>query len=140
MKPNCDKLPIEFDETLVSLQLNTIGAAPLVQLMHNGYSAKLSYSEISAKIIPYITNNAKFHLQDVYGDILNAIGCGSNAYKLGKTQIFFRPKNDHFADMLLALDTDASKNIAKKVSEKFCVRQRHAIWISLRFIGASKFN
>lgn len=134
------KLPIQFEESLVSIQLNTLGAGPLVQLMHQGYSATLTYSEISAKIVPFITNKAKLHLQDVYGYVLNAIGCGPNAYKLGKTQVFFRPKNEHFVDIFRALNSDESKNIGEIVSKRFRDRQRNAFWILLRYISISKFN
>lgn len=140
IKPNSEKIPIHFDDNLVSIQLNTFGAAPLVQLMNQGYSATLNYSEISEKIIPYIKYNDKLDLLDMYGYVLNAIGCGSNAYKLGKTQVFFRPKNEHFVNMFCNLNPDESKHIGIIVRKRFCDRQRRAICIALRFISMSKFK
>lgn len=73
-------------------------------------------------------------------DILTAIGCHQNAYKFGNTKVFFRPKNEKFVDILRNLNPTMCKNIGREISVRFKYRQRHAIWISLRFIGSSKFQ
>lgn len=53
IKPNNEKLPNKFDNHFVSTQLNTIGAVPIVNLIRHGYAAKISYSELLAKIKPH---------------------------------------------------------------------------------------
>lgn len=80
------------------------------------------------------------YTQDLSQGVLHSIGCGTNAFKLGQTQIFFRPKNEQFVDILLELNADATKKIAQEVSKKFYIRQRHSLWIIFRFLGTCKLS
>lgn len=90
------------------------------------------------KIAPHIKNKAKLYPYDLCKDVMNSIGCSKNCFKLGRTQIFFRPKNEMFVDLLLALDVDAAKKIAHEVSERFFIRQRRSLLICFRFVGQRK--
>lgn len=98
------------------------------------------YSEISAKMLPYITNNAKLQLRDVCVNTLTAIGCDRNAYKFGNTQVFFRPKNEQFIHIFRHMDSEMCEKIGQEISKKFKYRQRLAFWILFRFVGGSKLN
>lgn len=139
MKANNDKLPNKFDDSLVSTQLNAIGVAPIVNLMHHGYASTLSYDEISSKLHPHISNKAKFYISDLSQDLLHSMQCNKNAFKLGRTQVFFRPESKQFADIFLKLDNDETKKIAQQICYKFYIRQRRSLWIKLLFIDKSKF-
>lgn len=106
--------------------------------MRHGYGAKVSYNEISTKMSPYITNKAKFYIKDMCRDIFISMLCSSNSFKLGQAHVFFRPKYEHVVEKYHALDTDEMKKIGENVSALFKFRQRHALWILLRFVGSGK--
>lgn len=137
-KPNSKNLPNQFDDHLVSIQLNTLGAAPLVELMQKGFCEKLTYTEISTKFGPYLTNKAKFHIKDVWKDIISAMKCNLNSFKLGQTHVFFRPTYEHVVEKYHSLDTQHKKIIGEHVSGIFKFRQRQVLLNVIRFVGKSK--
>lgn len=118
-------------------QLDTFGVAQLLNLHQHGYSAKMSYDVILSKLKSHI-NNKVLYSQYFWQNVLNSIGCEENRFSLGQSQIFFRPKNEEFVDFLKSMNAAEVTALAMKVNEKFNIRQRHALWISLRFIGSSK--
>lgn len=138
IKPNKESLHNNFDENYVSVQLNTIGAAPYVNLMRYGFTTRLPYDMILSKVQPFVSNKAKFYTSDLLRYVLHSIGCSTNGYKLGRTQLFFRPKNEKFANLLLRLGADAAKEIAENVSKQFYIRQRRSLLIAFRFLGLRK--
>lgn len=101
--------------------------------MRHGFTAHVPYDTIMTKIVPHIKNKAKFYAHDLCKDVMHSIGCGTNGFKLGRTQIFLRPKNEMFFE-------DAAKKIADEVSERFFIRQRHSLLICFRFFGQRKLN
>lgn len=116
------------------MQLKTIGAGPLHSLMRHGHSARISYAQIMSKFGPYVSNNASVCSRDFCRDLLCSIGCPSNALILGRTQIFFRQKNEKYAKELLSLDEEEVKRAVKVISYNFYIRQRHALRIGLQFL------
>lgn len=116
------------------MQLKTVGAGPLHSLMRHGHSARISYVQIMSKFGPYVSNNASVCSQDFCRDLLCSIGCPSNALKMGRTQIFFRQKNEKYAKELLLLDEEEVKRAAKVISYNFYIRQRHVVRIGLQFL------
>lgn len=92
------------------------------------------------KIAPHVNNKAKFYSGDLCKDVMLSIGCGTNGFKLGRTQIFLRPKNEKFRDLLFGLDVDSAKKIAHEVRTRFKIRQRHSLQICCRFVGHCKFD
>lgn len=108
--------------------------------MRHGFTAHVPYDTIMTKIVPHIKNKAKLYAHDLCKDVMHSIGCSTNGFKLGQTQIFLRPKNEMFVDLLVALDEDAAKKIAHEVSERFFIRQRHSLLICFRFFGQRKLN
>lgn len=106
--------------------------------MRHGFTAHVPYDMIMTKIAPHIKNKAKLYSHGMCQDVMHSIGCSTNNYKLGRTGIFLRPKNEMFGDLLAALDEDGAKKIAHEVSERFFIRQRHSLSICFRFIGQSK--
>lgn len=111
---------------------------PIFNLMRHGYGAKVSYDEISTKMCPHVTNNAKYYTKDMCRDIFLSMHCSSNSFKLGQAHIFFRHKNEFVVEKFRALDTEETKKIAQNVTALFKFRQRHSLWILLRFIGSGK--
>lgn len=107
--------------------------------MSHGYGAKVSYNEISTKMTPHITNNAKLNIKDMCRDTFIAMGCDLNAFKLGQTHVVFRPKYEHVVDQYYSLDLEKTKKIGENVGAMFKSRQRHALYILLRFVGTGKF-
>lgn len=106
--------------------------------MRHGYTAKVSYKEISTKVFPYITNNSKFYEKDACRDVFISMGCSSNSFKLGRTHIFFRSNYGQVIEKYHDLTMDETKKIGEDVSAKFKLRQRNALCTSLRFIAKSK--
>lgn len=106
--------------------------------MRHGFTAHVPYDMIMTKIAPHIKNKAKSYSHGMCQDVMHSIGCSTNNYKLGRTGIFLRPKNEMFGDLLVALDEDGARKIAHEVSERFLIRQRHSLSICFRFIGQRK--
>lgn len=138
VKPNENKRCAEFDENFVSNQLNVMGIVPLAVLLRHGYAARLPYKSILSKILPFITNNAKLHTEELIGDVLRAIGCETYKFKLGRSQIFFRPNQEKIIDYLTALNNEDAAILGSKMSKLFFIRQRNALLIICRFLGKSK--
>lgn len=117
-----------------------MGIIPLLELLRYGFTARLPYDHIFPKLLPFITNKAKLHREDLIGDVLRSIGCDTSSFKLGRTQIFFRPKQEHFVNYLNALKTDAASMLGIKMSKLFFTRQRNAWSIFCRFLGKCWFS
>lgn len=120
------------------MQLNTIGAAPFINLMRYGHTSRLPYDKILDKFNPFIKNNAKKYPQNLARDLLNSTGCDTQALTFGRTQIFFRPTNEKYINLLLEIKLDKSKKLAKDLSDKFYIQQRRALFIRIRFIANCK--
>lgn len=134
MKPNNESLPNKFDENFVSTQLNTIGAVPIANLVRRGYAAKLSYNELISQIVKYMGNRKAINYpKDLCEIALNLVGCTS--YKFGRSQVFFRPKSEHFIKSLTNLDESTAKNIASQVISKFIIRQRRVLMFAFKFFS-----
>lgn len=103
--------------------------------MRHEYAAKIPQATILSKLQPFITNKAKQFTEELIGDILRTIGCDRNQFKLGRTQIFFRPNNEQYIDYLNALKEEDAKELGIKISRTFYIRQRHSLWIRIRFLG-----
>lgn len=110
-------------------QLNVIGAVPLLELLRLGFTARLPYDKICSKLEPFITNKAKLYPKDLIGDLLRSIGCNTNKFKMGRTQIFFRPNQEHFINYLSALNDNDASSLGSKISKIFFNRQRNACLI-----------
>lgn len=115
-----------------------MGIVPLLILLRHGYAARLPYNPILSKILPFITNNAKLHTEKLIGDVLRTIGCETNKFKLGRSRIFFRPNQEKIIDYLTALKDDDAVLLGSNMSKLFFTRQRNALLISCRFLGACK--
>lgn len=131
---------MKFDDSVVLMQLNTVGVIPIVNLLRYGFAATLTYDQILAKFQPHISNKANLFVEELSQDLLLSMHCDKNGFKFGRTQIFFRPKYEHFVDIFSKLDNDETTKIAKEVSNKFYMRQRHALWIKLLFLDKSKLE
>lgn len=112
--------------------------SPYLDLLRQGCAARLPYDKIFPKLEIHISNKAKHHVEQLFRNVLQSIGCGPSGFILGRTQIFFRPKNEKFVDFLLKIDTDAAKKLAQEASKMFYIQQRHSLWICIRFLGACK--
>lgn len=137
VKPNSEGISNSFDQDFVSVQLKTVGAGPLLDLMRHGHTARLSYDTIISKFGQYSLYKPKPSL-DFCGQVLLAIGCDSNALIMGRTQIFFRPKSETFVNKLLALSEDEVKRVAKVASEQLFNRKRRILRISIIYLGKRK--
>lgn len=135
VKPNENKRFNEFDEIFVSNQLNVMRVTPLLDLLRHGYAERIPYDPILSKILPFITNKAKLYPEDLIGNVLQTIGCRKNKFKLGRTQIFFRPNQEQFIDYLTALKDDDAARLGSDMSKLFCTRQKNAWLIFCRFLG-----
>lgn len=129
----------KFDDNSVGIQLNSIGVAPYLKLMRNGHAGRLSYAEILTKFGPYISNKAKLYTQELSRNLLKSIGCCTTALLFGRSKIFFRPGYEKFIDLLLGIEAEATIKLARDISDKFHVQQRHALWIRVRFLGICEF-
>lgn len=130
----------KFDDNFVSVQLNAIGAAPLLNLMRKGCGARLSIDTVLSKLQPYIKNSALENKFIFIRDVLNIAGCNETAYILKGNQIIFRPRTEISVNYLLNLNEQNAKKLAKEASDKFIVRQRHIFRICVVFLGKSKCN
>lgn len=124
----------KFDDRFVAVQLNTIGVEQIANLVRHGYTAKSPYNLLLSQIIPHISNNLKNYMKELCEAVLNTVHCEKRSYKFGQTQVFFRSKSEHFINYLLNLDETAAKQIAKDVSEKYKIFQRHALLIKFKFV------
>lgn len=129
-----------FDESFVRNQLNTIGAAPLLNLVRKGYGARLSHEVFLSKFQPHISNNAVKNKSSFIRDVLYLIGCNTTAYILKENQVIFRPKTENVVNLLLNLNEDDAKKIAKEANDKFVIRQRHVFWIFSVCLGTSNYQ
>lgn len=116
-----------------------MGAAALLDLLRHGFAARLPYDLVLPKILPFITNKAKLQQQDLIGNVLRAIGCETNKFKLGRTQIFFRPNQEQYIDYLNALNNDDAAKLGSNISKLFFTSQRNAFRIFMRFLGTCWF-
>lgn len=105
-----------------------------------GYGARLPHDDILSKFQPYVTNNALNNKMCFIRDVLCSIGCQANAYVLKETKVVFRPKTADLVNILLNLNDDDAKTIAKKVYDKFIIRKRNVLRIFLRCVGLSNYQ
>lgn len=135
VKPNEERNWNTFDETFVSNQLNVMGAAPLLELLRQGFAERLPYDKILSKLLPFISNKAKLFPKDLIGNVLRAIGCETKKFKLGRTQIFFLPNQEQYIDYLSALKDEDAAKLGSQMTKKFFTRQRNVWLIFCRFLG-----
>lgn len=134
-----------FDDYFVKQQLDAFGVIPLLKLLQHGYSAQLPYDAINLKLIKHIPNEAVLCSQYFYQDVLNLVGCLNKNFSYGRTQIFFRPKNEKFVNCITLMTDSQVIELAKRVQEKYHTRKNiNALWTKVsivsQFIGKCKFN
>lgn len=106
--------------------------------MRQGHTARLGYDTILTKFGPYVSNSASVYKQDFCRDILLTIGCNYDALIMGRSQIFFRPKNERFVEKLLGLDDEEAKRVAEAASHQFYNRQKRVLRIRFKFLNTRK--
>lgn len=107
------------------MQLNTIGAVPIVNLVRHGYAAKFPYNQIVANIEPHISNKANICIKDLCHDVLDVIGCDKTLFKIGRSQIFFRTNSEKFVDYIFNMNEETARKIAEEASQKYLIRRRN---------------
>lgn len=137
VKPNSEGISNSFDQDFVSVQLKTVGAGPLLDLMRHGHTARLGYDTIISKFGQYSRYKPKPSL-DFCRQVLRAIGFDFNALVMGRTQIFFRSKSETFVNKLLALSEDEVKRVAKVASEQMLNQKRRILRIRIIYLGKRK--
>lgn len=140
MKPNLKQVPGNFNEIIVSRQLESSGTMAFYNLMQLGYPTKISIDDLHHKLKPYVKpRHTSIGVNNYCMIFLLASGFLSKDFKFGKTEIHVRPGKFQLLDRMNAEFQRPNNEIKVKFNESFKKFMRRVFYIRIRFMGACTY-
>lgn len=113
-------MPDLFDDAIVFNQLQSSGMLAYYDLMQFGYPNKIPIIDLFEKLKPYLEpRHISIGVNNCCELFLLSIGFLSKDFKLGKTEIHFRPVNFHVMDRINVEFTQSKNQIEFKFEKGF---------------------
>lgn len=120
MKPNCQRVPSYFDETIVFNQLQSSGSIAYYKLMQTGFPTKIPIAELFQKLQPYTKpNHLSIGINNCCRIFLIANKLLSKNFKFGKAEIHIRPGQSHLLYSMNIAIQRSNDEIAFKFKKGF---------------------
>lgn len=140
MKPNLQRVPDNFDEAIVSRQLESSGTIAYYNLMQIGYPTKVSIDELYHKLKFYLElRHTSIGVNNCCMIFLLASGFISKDFKFGKTKIHIRPGKVELLNRMNVEFQRPNNEIKFKFNESFKKFMWRVFYMRVRFMAACRY-
>lgn len=130
-----------FDDDFVLAQLQSSGMLAYYRLFQVGFPIKIPVDIFFEKVKAYLKpNHENVEVKNCCVIFLLTMGFECKDFKIGKTEIHFRPGKLNIIDEMNAIINRYDDEYAKKFSKRFSVFSQNSFRIAFKFIFACKFS
>lgn len=127
IKPNNNGIIGLFDYDFIASQLKACSIVPYINLMRKGYPTRITYADFCPNFDTYLPNEVTENQQKLAELLLLSIGFETIDYKLGNTQVFFRPGKSSLFYQLDMSNEFILKDLASKIENRIKIEKQQTL-------------